>query len=481
MTHPRHPALPWLLALLALTAWRLWVAAMLPLSPDEAYYWVWSRALQPGYLDHPPMVALLIRAGTALLGDGALGVRLLGPLAAAAGTLLLVHTAELLFPRQGVGWPAAALLNATLLLAVGAVTITPDTPLLLFWTASMAAAARAVARKQGAWWLAAGLAAGLALDSKYTAFLLGAGYAAWLLLHPAGRAWLRTPWPYLGGMLAIAVFAPVLWWNAAHGWASFLKQGGRTGDWRPAQAWRFLGELLGGQAGLATPLVFLLAVGGAVAALRRMRDPAWALLAALSVPGALVFLQHALGDRVQANWPSILYPAALLAAAARFPRWWKPAAALGLVLGLLVTVQAAFAPLPLRRGLDPTLARLGGWDAFGAAVAGRAGGAAWVASEDYGLASELARTLPAELPVIGVEPRWAVFDLPSAGTLLRGGEGMLVQSARRREPPDPAFWQAREAGTLTRTRGGVVAEEYKLYRAIPVSPPAAVLLPGPRP
>ena len=56
-------------ALAALTLFRLVVAAALPLSPDEAYYWVWSRALAPGYLDHPPMVALWIRAGTWLAGD----------------------------------------------------------------------------------------------------------------------------------------------------------------------------------------------------------------------------------------------------------------------------------------------------------------------------------------------------------------------------------------------------------------------------
>ena len=45
------------------------------LIPDEAYYWVWSRHLAAGYLDHPPMVALLIRLGTACLGTSELGIR----------------------------------------------------------------------------------------------------------------------------------------------------------------------------------------------------------------------------------------------------------------------------------------------------------------------------------------------------------------------------------------------------------------------
>ena len=44
---------------------------------------------------------------------------------------------------------------------------------------------------------------------------------------------------------ALALFAPVIWWNAAHGWASFIKQGGRTGNWHPIKATHYLGELLG--------------------------------------------------------------------------------------------------------------------------------------------------------------------------------------------------------------------------------------------
>src|ERR1700677_5133360 len=108
--------------LAGLTLVRLWVAAVTPLAPDEAYYWVWSRALAPGYLDHPPMVALWIRVGTDLLGAGALGVRLLGPLAAALGSVLLAGAAEDLFPGRGLGGPAAALFNATLLMGVGAIT-----------------------------------------------------------------------------------------------------------------------------------------------------------------------------------------------------------------------------------------------------------------------------------------------------------------------------------------------------------------------
>ena len=121
------------------------MAALLPLSPDEAYYWVWSRALAPGYADHPPMVALWIRAGTWVAGDCALGVRLLGPLSAALGSALLWDTAERLLPARNAGIWAVLLLNSMLLAGAGAIIVTPDSPLLFFWTCALWAMARLIA------------------------------------------------------------------------------------------------------------------------------------------------------------------------------------------------------------------------------------------------------------------------------------------------------------------------------------------------
>src|ERR1700678_1235070 len=64
-------------ATIALLAAQALIARRLELTFDEAYYALWSRALSFGYLDHPPMVALLIRASTALFGGSELGVRAL--------------------------------------------------------------------------------------------------------------------------------------------------------------------------------------------------------------------------------------------------------------------------------------------------------------------------------------------------------------------------------------------------------------------
>jgi 4-amino-4-deoxy-L-arabinose transferase-like glycosyltransferase len=467
-----------LAALAALTLVRLAMAAALPLAPDEAYYWVWSRALAAGYPDHPPMVALWIRAGTALAGDGALGVRLLGPLSAALGSVLLWDAGEKLLGR-GTGLLAASLLNATLLLGVGAVIMTPDTPLLLFWTGAFWGAARWLRHRHDAWWLLIGASAGLALDSKYSAALLWLGLLLWLGATREVRATLKRPAPWLGALVGAAMFAPVLIWNAEHGWVSFARQGGRIEAWSPARAVQFLGELIGGQIGLATPLVFLLCVAGVVVAVQRAwrsRDQVWTLLAALTVLPALVFIEHAAGDRVQGNWPAIIYPAAVVAAAGvGWPRWRLPAVVLGLIITFVVYVQVALAPVALPPRLDPSAQRLAGWGELAAAVeqVRRAQGADFVVADQYGVAAELARA-PGDAPMVGVGARWALLNLPHAP--LAAAPGLLVRDARAGDPVDWREWH--EVGAADRTRDGMTIQQFRLFRVAGGTEPQASL---PRP
>jgi len=480
---------PALAALVAITLLRLVVAAMVPLSPDEAYYWIWSRALAPGYLDHPPAVALMIRLGTSLAQATPLGVRLLGPLAAAAGTLLVARAAEDLFPGRRAGVTSALLLNATLVLGAGSVMMTPDVPLLLFWTAGLAGAARWLATRDGRWWLAIGLACGAALASKYTAILLPLGLGLWLLWVPALRLVLRSPWPWAGAAAGAAVFMPVLAWNSANGWISFAKQGARAGSWNPARALQFLGELLGGQIALATPVVFAMCVAGTLAALRhavRDRDPRWSLLACLLAPPVLIFIQHALGDRVQGNWPAIVYPAAVIAASALVGPVWRrllvPAVATGAAITLLVYVQAIAMPFRVTGIVDPVALRLAGWGGFADRVEAirRADEALFVAADNYGIAAELAWHLPSGVPVIGVDPRWEVFDLPGGEGAIAGRRGILVRSRRRGGDIDMRPWaELVEIRQVTRGVPGVTAEAFALYDVFGrPSAAASVVLPS---
>ncbi len=114
------------LGLLAvLTPVYLVLAAVLPPADDELYYWCWSEQLQLSYYDHPPMTAYMIRAATSVLGDNLVAIRL--PAIVSTLTVLAV-IGFLTRPRS-----LLPLVIFTPLFTLGAVLVTPDTPLIMFW------------------------------------------------------------------------------------------------------------------------------------------------------------------------------------------------------------------------------------------------------------------------------------------------------------------------------------------------------------
>jgi 4-amino-4-deoxy-L-arabinose transferase-like glycosyltransferase len=470
-----------LAALLGLTALRLILAALIPLARDEAYYWIWSRHLQTGYFDGPSLIAVWIRAGTTLLGATPLGIRLFSPIAAAAISVLLWRAGEDLFPQRQAGMLAAALINATVVIGAGSIITTPDTPLLLFWTATLAALARWHASGDERWWLAAGLAGGLALDAKYTGLLIFVAAGLWLVLTGTGRGALRRPLPWIGLVVGFLVFAPTLVWNAQHRWASFVRQGGRVLHRDLAGMPGNLAALVAGQIGLATPIIAALMAVGLVRAWRTGAEPARLALLTALVPMA-VFLQHTLSGPVQANWPAILYPGAALCAAgcatALTRRWLAPALILGAVVNGAIYLQAVAAPIPLPPHRDPLALQLAGWRhlARAAARAVRGSHARFLAAPDYATASYLAYELKGRVPVIGFGPRWRTFDLPQAGEMA-GSPGVLIET-HRRGPPNPAwFGSVRPLAAAARRKDGQIVERYDLYHIVarPAAPGAILV------
>ncbi len=459
---------PWLIALLALTLLRLVMAAILPLSPDEAYYWLWSEHLQPGYFDHPPMVAFWIAAGTALFGKTALGVRLLGPLAAAAGSVLLWDAGESLLPSRHAGLTAAAFFNATLITGVGSIIMTPDTPLLFFWAAAFAALGRWLASRNNYWWFAIGAAAGAALLSKYTALLLIAGIFLWLITSRDRRQALRSPWPWAGSLLALLIFAPNIYWNASHHWVSYFKQGGRVAAFEPARSLQYLGELIGGQLVLATPLIFGLAAFG-LWRLRRAGNAVASLLLWLTLLPAAVFVEHVLSGRVEANWPAIIFIPACLCAAALPPeilkRWRAPAMFLGFACNLAVYAQALAAPFPISATADPAALQLAGWPDLISGVTNN--GTGFLTSDDYTTLSEIAWAAPPGIPIIAAGLRWRDLSLPVAPAL---PAGISVSHRQNSSCANPL-------GTRLRNRASDTVMNYFLCgtklpkKAVLVSPP----------
>ncbi|MBO4226347.1 glycosyltransferase family 39 protein [Bradyrhizobium neotropicale] len=459
---------------------RLLAAAITPITFDEAYYWMWSKSLAGGYYDHPPMVALVIRAGTLIAGDTELGVRLVSILLALPMSWAVYRSAEILFGGTRVAASAAILLNATLLAAVGTMIVTPDAPLLVSASLLLFALAKVLETGQGAWWLAVGAAAGAALLSKYTALFFGPAILIWLAVVPKLRRWFLSPWLYLGGLLALLMFAPVILWNADHHWVSFIKQMGRARieDFRLA----FIGELIPTQIAFATPLVFILgAMGLHALAFRRTGAFASRLLVNLMFWIIVVyFIWHSLHARVEANWFAPVYPPFMVAAAvaatmvswegrwqrlADFCRRW--AAPTGIVMFVLLIVQANTGVLSLYRR-DATVRSVGvGWHETAAEIeAARARtGATCVLAPDYGTTSWLVFYLPKGTCVAQQTQRyrWVNASEPSAAEL--AGKLLYVHEIRPEDPPflKEMFSHVERIAEVQRKRGPLVIESYALY------------------
>ena len=271
------------------------------------------------------MVAIVIRLGTMIAGDTEFGVRLVSVLLALPMSFAVYRATVLLFDSARAAASATILLNAMLMVAAGTVIVTPDAPLMaassfvLLWLAELLVTGR------GAWWLAVGAAVGAALLSKYTALFFGPVILIWLLAVPELRRWLKSPWPYLGGLVALAIFSPVLIWNADHHWVSFAKQFGRA---RANEfTLRYIVELIPTQIAFATPPVFGLAAMGLFALWRR-DEGTWAarvLISATVWTLTIYFIWHSLHGRVEANWFGPVYPAlAIAAAVAADITGWQP-------------------------------------------------------------------------------------------------------------------------------------------------------------
>ena len=351
-----------LVLIAALFVLRVIMAAALPLSADEAYYWLWSKHLAAGYFDHPPMIAWLIRAGTFVFGDTPFGVRLMGPLLSLPASWFVWRAAALVLKDENRAGLAALFFNLTLMASVELLAATPDMPSLVASCGFVYFLARIESEDDGRLWLGAGIAAGLGLLAKFSALFLGAGALCWLILDRHARKWLLSPWPYMGAFLALLIFLPNLLWQSGHHWQTFAFQLARTGAGHFTL--RFLGEFLAAQVGLATPLIFLLMAAGLWRATRLVKSEGQGgrvMLAMLSWVGLGYFLAHSLHDRVQGNWPCFLYPPLVILAADAFGqtgRWRRVsllAAPVALALLLTVSLQAQFAVLPLKK--DP-LARI---------------------------------------------------------------------------------------------------------------------------
>jgi Dolichyl-phosphate-mannose-protein mannosyltransferase len=221
-TDDNIPRLAWVIAAV-FVAVELVVSDRYGFQQDELYFLVASHHLAFGYVDQPPLAVLLART-TDIFGTNPTAIRILPALAGGAIVLIAAKLAALFGAGQGGptgirnGRTLAALGTATAPVLLGAAHIGNTTPYdLLAWAVVLLCVATALLRDRPRWWLGAGAAAGVGLENEYLITLLLGGLVAGILLTSAHRR-IATPWPWLGGVIALAIWAPNLAWQFANGW-----------------------------------------------------------------------------------------------------------------------------------------------------------------------------------------------------------------------------------------------------------------------
>lgn len=182
---------------------------------DELYYLACSRHLDWGYVDQPPLIALLTWIGRSLLGDSLPAIRFLPAL---AGVAEVVFTA-LLARELGGGRFAQFLSGLAALVAPGILAthnlLSMNAYEPLFWTGCAWLVLRMIRTGDRRLWLWFGVLAGFGLENKYSMLISGAGLVIGLLLTRERRL-LSSPWLLAGGAIAVLIFLPNLLWNIQH-------------------------------------------------------------------------------------------------------------------------------------------------------------------------------------------------------------------------------------------------------------------------
>jgi Dolichyl-phosphate-mannose-protein mannosyltransferase len=311
---------------------------------DELYFLRAGSEPALGYVDQPPLTPLLAHALDVVFHGSLVGLRL--PSALIGGTVVLITgllAREFGAERSAQVLAAGCAAVASVVLIVGhwLATATVD---LLIWTLITWLVVRSL-RDGGPGWLLVGLVAGVGLQNKLLpAVLLAALLVGVLVAGP--RSALRSPWPWLAGLVALALWSPNLAWQVANGFPQ-------------------------------------LALAGAIAGGSSISSQPWYLF----IPFQLVLVSPVLVPVWAVGWWRLL----------RGPRTWRGFAVAYLLLVVLFTATsgkpyylAGFYPVLLAAGAEPVVT----WSR--AAVARR-----WVLGAAFGLSLAVSSVLA--LPIVPVD------------------------------------------------------------------------------
>ncbi len=347
-----------------MTIWQIWWLALavktillpiIPITPDEAYYLTWARHPSLSYFDHPPFIAWIMTAALPLWKT-TVGIRWPGVIFSHLGYIpWFAILRKLNFSeRAQIFWMLGMLIGP--LTGLGGFVITPDVPLVFFWSLGIWSLLWVSERPAISRWLLVGLFAGLGMLSKYVMILFFPATLAWMIWDKK-IAELKKPGIWLAVIVSLLVFSPVIIWNWQNDFASFAFQtrhGLSSGGFR----WNWPVEYIATQLALLNPFI---AIMGFVALYRYPKK--YKLFVVFTITPFLFFFLTSFRARVEANWPVCAYPSFMVLCASlidtspsreKWVSWMKSALAIAFVFVLLVISHTVRPWLPINKNKDHT-------------------------------------------------------------------------------------------------------------------------------
>jgi hypothetical protein len=314
---------------------------------DELYYLACGEHLAWGYVDQPPLIAVVAWVARHALGGSLISIRLLPALAGAALVFLTgVFTRELGGGKFAQFLAAVSVLLAPAYLALDSfLSMNAFEP--LFWLLCAWIALRILKQASAKLWLAFGALAGIGLENKHTMIVFGLALVVGLVVSAEWRVF-RSKWIWIAGVIALLVFLPNLVWEARHGWPQIeVVRNAQLYKNLPTSPLKFMAD----QVAFLNPMALPVWIAGVVWLLfsregRRFRAFGWAYLAVMTI----FIVTHG-----KSYYALPIYPVVMAAGGVALERvsggrarpWLRVAFPILLVFGGLVAVPFGVPVLPL--------------------------------------------------------------------------------------------------------------------------------------
>ena len=335
---------------------------------DEAYYGVCSFFPAWGFFDHPPIVAITTGIGRWLSGSfSTLSLRFGAILLFIISAILMYYIVRSLFNRKAAIFSILFLHTIPYFFVGMGAFVIPDNALGVFWLLFIVSILRVHQTQKSVWFLLSGVSLGFAMLSKYHAILLIASIGFCLIAFNEWRRYWKSPFLYIGFILAGIIFLPNILWNAQHNWVSYAYQFGKGVSRNSLSFTNFYQGVLV-QAAYLLPWIMIILIMGIIKTIdKNDKATRWLLPFALLPIG--IFTLIGATQQILPHWPMPGYLAAIILTCGWMMKWKKPAVkwtfwSTGIVTAVLlvmIVIHSITGFLHLGVELDLTLEGYG-WD-----------------------------------------------------------------------------------------------------------------------